>query len=99
MGPADSGAPRSSRLLFALWPDDAVRGALYRTAQALHDDCGGRMVKRDKLHQTLVFLGDVAAARMCAIAAFARSLRFSEFTLEFGATGYWRHNRIVWAAP
>lgn len=56
-------------------------------------------MQRDNLHQTLVFLGNVAIDRISELAALAADLRTSAFKLEFGVTGYWRHNRIVWAAP
>ena len=56
-------------------------------------------MRRDNLHQTLVFLGSVAIDRIPELATLAASLRTSAFKLEFGVTGYWRHNRIVWVAP
>ncbi len=88
-----------ARLFFALWPDATVRGGLYRIAQSAHQDCGGRIVHRDNLHLTLVFLGDVARAKIPQLEAMAGQLHGAGFGLEFGATGYWRRNRIVWAAP
>jgi RNA 2',3'-cyclic 3'-phosphodiesterase len=91
-------APRS-RLFFALWPDATQRGELYRLARRLHSGCGGRVTRRDKLHLTLVFLGNIEHEKIPQLEALAARLRVPRFDLEFGATGYWRHNRIVWAAP
>jgi 2'-5' RNA ligase len=87
------------RLFFALWPDPAVRDELYRVAQAMQRDCGGRVMWRDNLHQTLVFVGNVAAEKIAALEAAAGRIAAGSFQLEFGTIGYWRHNRIVWAAP
>jgi 2'-5' RNA ligase len=56
-------------------------------------------VKRDNLHQTLVFLGNVAAEGVTGVAASVANLGIAAFELEFGTIGYWRHNRIAWAAP
>ena len=90
--------PRS-RLFFALWPDAALRAALHAAAQALQRDCGGRLVEAANIHQTLVFIGNAEAGRMNDVAGQALAAGIDAFALEFGVTGYWRHNRIVWAAP
>ncbi len=98
--PTETRIPLSAaRLFFALWPDDAARARLFEFAQTLHRDCGGRLINRDNLHQTLVFLGNVAAERVPQLVALAAKVSVPPFKLEFGITGYWRHNRIVWAAP
>lgn len=87
------------RLFFALWPDAAVRDKLYRAAQAAHRGGGGRLMRRTNLHQTLVFVGMVADERVALVKAAAAGINAPPFKLEFGTTGYWRHNRIIWAAP
>jgi len=56
-------------------------------------------MRRDNLHLTLVFLGAVAREKIPQLEAVAGHQNGAGFGLEFGATGYWRHNRIVWAAP
>lgn len=56
-------------------------------------------MRRDNLHLTLVFLGTVARAKIPQLEALAAQPGGVEFDLEFGIIGYWRHNRIVWAAP
>ena len=76
-----------------------MRGELYRLAQSLREDCGGRVVQRDNLHLTLMFLGNVAREKIPQLEALAARQRSAGFDFKFGATGYWRHNRIVWAAP
>ncbi len=87
------------RLFFALWPDDTVRDHLYSAAQALQRGTGGRLVKRGNLHQTLAFLGNVALDALPRLEAIAAGVRNAAIHLDFGSTGYWRHNRIAWAAP
>ncbi len=87
------------RLFFALWPGHAVRDQLYRAAQDFRHAGGGRLMRRVNLHQTLVFVGAVSAEHVADIVAAAAAVQAAAFELAFGTTGYWRHNRIVWAAP
>ena len=87
------------RLFFALWPGNAVRDQLYSVAQDLRHAGGGRLMRRVNLHQTLVFVGAVAAEHVADIVAAAAAVHAAPFGLAFGATGFWRHKRIVWAAP
>ena len=89
----------TARLFFALWPDAAVRDELLRAARMLHSSCGGRAMRGDDLHLTLVFLGDVLREKIPQLAAIAAAQRMPAFALEFGAVRYWQHNRILWAAP
>lgn len=89
----------TARLFFAIWPDAAARARLYAHAGALHRDCGGRLMRRENLHLTLVFLGTVARAQIAQIEAVAARCSGPRFELALDTTGYWRHNRIVWAAP
>lgn len=87
------------RLFFALWPGATQRDELNRLARSLHGGCGGRVMQRENLHLTLVFLGNVEREKIPRLEALAAKLRVPQFDLEFGVTGYWRHNRIVWAGP
>jgi len=82
-----------------LWPGAVQRRELYRLARAMHGGCGGRVTRQDNLHLTLVFLGNVERPKIPQLEALAAQLRMPRFDLEFGVTGFWRHNRIVWAAP
>ncbi len=52
------------RLFLALWPGEAVAGALDAAGLEAQRLCGGRRMRRDTLHLTLVFLGDVEASRI-----------------------------------
>ena len=87
------------RLFFALWPPAPVRDKLERLARDVRHAGGGRVMRRENLHQTLVFVGNVASQRIAEIELVAGRINAAAFTLEFGVTGYWRHNRIIWVAP
>lgn len=85
------------RLFFALWPDDKVRAKLAKWGRALHDAAGGRPTLPDKLHMTLVFLGDTEAGRLAELAAISSAQRCEPFTLTLSEAGYWKRQRIAWA--
>jgi len=90
---------KSARVFFALWPDNAERIALAAWQQALHKLCGGRSMRADTLHATLVFLGDVVLHRLEALQLAAQEAEGVSFELAFDAAHYWGHNHIVLAAP
>lgn len=87
------------RVFFALWPGEAERAALARWQQPLQQLCGGRLVPADNVHNTLVFLGEVAFERMEALQLAAQEVRAAEFQLSYDIPRYWGHNHIVYAAP
>jgi 2'-5' RNA ligase len=92
-------AAARERLFFALWPDDDTQSALAGIAKARLPAAGGRLIRAQNLHLTLVFLGSVdAGARACAERA-AASLRAPAFELEFRRLGYWPRPRLLWSAP
>lgn len=90
-------AAAAQRLFFALWPPAEVARALHAAARQAHAACGGRLIRRETLHITLAFLGDVATARLGAAEAAAAAVAAAAFVLEVDRLAYWRHNRIVWA--
>lgn len=87
------------RLFFALWPGAAERSELFAAGQRAHPHSGGRAMRRENLHQTVVFIGDVTASQLEKIKAAGDATVAQPFDLQFGHVRYWRHNRIVWAAP
>jgi 2'-5' RNA ligase len=89
----------SLRLFFALWPSAAERAALAAWQPPLRELCGGRPMRGDNLHATLVFLGEVAEHRLEALQLAAQETPFAEFELNWTGAHYWGHNHIVYAAP
>ena len=51
------------RLFFALWPPEDLSRALADGAEALARRFGGKPARRETIHLTLAFLGEVDAAR------------------------------------
>ena len=90
---------KAARLFFALWPDDEGRAAMESWQPPLQQLCGGRPTPADKLHNTLVFLGEVEFGRLEALQLAAQEVNGSAFQLSFDTARYWGHNHIVYAAP
>ncbi|MBD5803973.1 2'-5'-RNA ligase [Azoarcus sp. Aa7] len=84
-------------MFFALWPAPAVARRLHKEGARAHGLTGGRRMRRDTLHLTLAFIGDVPRERLDELRAAARKLVFSPFTLRLDRVAGWRHNHIVWA--
>lgn len=53
----------------------------------------------DNLHNTLVFLGNIAAHRLEALKLAAQEVEGESFELRVERARYWGHNHIVFAAP
>jgi 2'-5' RNA ligase len=83
----------TARVFFALWPDEAERGAF----AAWQLPCGGRVMRRETLHATLVFMGEVAMERLEALKLAAEEVSAERFELVFDRAGYWGHNHILYA--
>ncbi len=88
--------PAQMRVFFALWPDAASAAALQARGRELHAACGGRLMRRDTLHLTLAFVGEVPVARLGALEAVAESVRGERFALELDRVGSWHDHRIIW---
>ena len=90
---------RKLRLFFAFWPTAAERAAMAEWQLPLRELCGGRLMRVDTLHTTLVFLGDVAEHRLQALRLAAQEVSCRKFELILKAVHYWGHNHIAYAAP
>ena len=88
----------SSRLFFALWPDEITRASVARLAQRFCADYGGRQTATASLHITLVFLGNTLDERIPLLHAIARRIEAPPFTLNLTRAGSWRGG-ILWLAP
>jgi 2'-5' RNA ligase len=56
-------------------------------------------VRRENLHATLAFLGEIDRSRLPELATLAQESVAGRFELVLDRIGYWPHNRIVYAAP
>lgn len=88
------GAPQQARVFFALWPPPAQRQQLHDLALRYHKQCGGRVMRVETLHLTLLFMGAVPRHRLQALCSALDVLEASAFSLTLGEFRCWRHNRI-----
>lgn len=77
----------------------ATRNALAAIAREIRADCGGRSPPAENLHLTLAFLGAVDEHRLPELSALADSITAAPFALDLERIGYWRAQRLAWAAP
>lgn len=87
------------RVFFALWPEAGEREHLTGWQEPLLKLVGGRCMRSDTLHATLVFIGQVAAQRLEALQLAAQEVSAQRFALCFDQARYWGHNHLVYAAP
>lgn len=88
----------TERLFLALWPDSSVRAALDSVSRGLRLK-GGRIIPARNLHVTLVFLGNIDAARRVCMEQAVSSVRASAFEFLLTAVEWRRKTGIVWATP
>ncbi|NJD24338.1 MAG: RNA 2',3'-cyclic phosphodiesterase [Betaproteobacteria bacterium] len=93
---ADGRAGETARVFFALWPLASLAAELSAIAARWAQSAGGRATRRDTIHLTLAFLGDVPTARLGALRRAAERVRGESFDLTLNRAGVWRHNRIAW---
>lgn len=86
-------------MFFALWPDQPLRRQLAVWARTAAQECGGRAMRTENLHLTLVFIGNVTRERLPLLHEIAASLAMPDLKFDVDRIGCWRHNHIVWAAP
>lgn len=85
------------RLFFALWPSHTAAEKLAATATEAARRIGGRATRRETLHLTLAFLGEVADEHVPHLCGLATGLSAPAFRLRVDLPGYWRRNRLFWA--
>jgi 2'-5' RNA ligase len=83
--------PNTSRLFFALWPDDKTRQALAR----LNRHIPAKPIDPHNLHVTLVFLGQVDTETESLIKQLAADITTPPFELTFDCLSYWSRPKIL----
>ena len=89
----------TARVFFALWPAAAESAQLAAWQAPLKRLCGGRAMRGETLHNTLVFIGDVELYGLEVLQLAAQEVSGESFELCFDEARYWGHNHIVYAAP
>lgn len=87
--------PDVQRLFLALWPDEAVRGALVDLQKRLPPG-KGRLVHGENLHITLVFLGSTPAERRQCLERGVTGINSPAFSFQLDQLGFWRKPQVLW---
>ncbi len=86
--------PPTSRLFFALWPDDETRQDLSRLNQSIPAK-EFKWVQPHNLHVTLVFLGHVDAETESLLKQSVDGIAAQSFELAFDCLSYWSKPGIL----
>lgn len=89
---------KTHRVFFALWPDDDVARQFDEAGRQAHRTLGGRRMRRETLHLTLAFVGEVAPERMGDLRDIAGAIRLPSFDLLFDHSQCVARKKIFWAA-
>lgn len=95
----ENGQPGATERLFvALWPDAAVQNALAEAARQEHGRSqDGRTVPAEKLHLTLMFLGDVDRAQRACVERQLGTVSWAPVVLRLDRLGWFARPRVLWA--
>lgn len=84
----------TSRLFFALWPDNETRLKLARLNQTI-DAKGFKPVPPHNFHVTLVFVGNVTKAAELVIKHRAADIASEPFVMIFDHVSYWAKPKVL----
>ena len=94
--PPSAPAASRCRVFFALWPDDATARAMSQLAASMVPP-QARKMRRDTLHLTLAFVGDVPVDALSAILRVGDQTAWPALRFDIDRIAHWPHNGIVWA--
>jgi 2'-5' RNA ligase len=86
------------RVFFALWPEDDVARQFDEAGCLAYRVLGGRRMRRETLHLTLAFVGDVSPGRLAELCEIAGAICLPTFDLLFDRGQCLARKRIFWAA-
>lgn len=87
---------KSIRVFFAIFPNKFVQAQLAHQAELLEPTCGGRKVKMQHIHLTLLFLGNVAVHRIEMLRQAMNNVSAQEFEFNLEEIGYWKRNQVLY---
>lgn len=84
------------RVFLALFPNKSVQAQLAHQAKLLEPICGGRLVKIQHIHLTLLFLGNIAVHQIESVQQAMSNILAKKFELNLEEIGYWKQNQVVY---
>jgi len=86
----------SQRLFIGLWPTLEVLEKLKQIQRDMSLSEARRCVALEKVHLTLLFLGDVEFRHIEKVSRAFQQIEFAEFNLRLDCTGSWPKSRVGW---
>jgi RNA 2',3'-cyclic 3'-phosphodiesterase len=84
----------TTRLFLALWPGPVARRSLLAWRDACIWPASAALVRPERLHMTLHFLGSVPSYRLTGL-VHGLKVPFKRFDLQFGSRERWPHGLVV----
>lgn len=87
------------RLFVAVDLDEKIRDSIYKVAERLSKLSGLKLVEKENLHITLMFLGEVSEAKVDLIKEKLSEIKFDPFEISFKGIGFFPpkgNPRVVW---
>jgi RNA 2',3'-cyclic 3'-phosphodiesterase len=87
---------KSIRVFFAISPNEFVQKQLAHQAEILEPTCGGRKIRTQNFHLTLLFLGEVSMHHIAILQKTMKNIPAKRFELILDKVCYWKRNQIVY---
>jgi RNA 2',3'-cyclic 3'-phosphodiesterase len=99
--PIAAEAAPARRLFFALWPDPGLQASLAETGEriARTRKIEGRVIPPERLHLTLLFLGQVTVEAEKRLVAAAGRVEGRPFDLILDRAGCFFRSKVFWLGP
>lgn len=89
----------TAKVFFAIWPSPELRRSLHTLALEYQKRYGGRAMRAEDLHLTLLFLGVLERSQLPMLQQMVDAIELAAFSFSLQQIACWRHNRIAFAAP
>ncbi|MCP5245585.1 MAG: RNA 2',3'-cyclic phosphodiesterase [Burkholderiales bacterium] len=86
-----------ARLFFALQSSKKIQKTLGQVVEKLIQHDGGRLIKPENIHLTLLFLGKTDIDKITALKTAVGNITAKTFNLTIGKTRFWKRNQIIYA--
>jgi 2'-5' RNA ligase len=84
------------RVFFAIFPNKLVQKQLAHQAEILESTYGGRKVRTQNFHLTLLFLGDISTHRIEVLQQTMKNISAKKFELSLDKICHWKRNQIIY---
>lgn len=89
--------PHVARVFFAIKPDNTALIKLNNIAKQFVTTSGGYRTRSDKIHLTLLFIGNIKLDQLAKLCTVANTISANPFILSIDNIGYWKRNQIIYA--